>query len=343
MRPEVLNALNVHYVGNKGTEERLYVADANIELDDEAKNGLTAYFFSSFKSEERFRFHHDIELGMNEVYVCVQRIFENPDDILTQAQFITQHLFNKSMHPKVKGGEFYVGYFTDCVLDGETVDAVGLFKSENRDTFLEVEASLDGYQIIAKSGINIDKLDKGCIIYNTNAEDGYVITIVDNTNKGAEAAYWRDEFLNIMIINNEYHQTKEFLGIAKQFVTEQLDQEFDVSKADKIDLLNRSVDYFKKHETFELQEFQAEVFGDSDVIASFQKFDESYRTEHDIQYEDEFAISAAAVKKQARVFKSILKLDKNFHVYIHGNRELLEQGVDEEGRKYYKLYYEQES
>ena len=50
-----------------------------------------------------------------------------------------------------------------------------------------------------------------------------------------------------------------------------------------------------------------------------------------------------AVKKQARSIKSIIKLDKNFHIYVHGSRELIEQGVDEEGRKFYKIYYKEES
>jgi hypothetical protein len=58
---------------------------------------------------------------------------------------------------------------------------------------------------------------------------------------------------------------------------------------------------------------------------------------------DNFNISAAALKKQSRVFKSVLKLDKNFHVYIHGDRELIEQGVDPDGRKFYKLYFREES
>jgi hypothetical protein len=31
----------------------------------------------------------------------------------------------------------------------------------------------------------------------------------------------------------------------------------------------------------------------------------------------------------------------NFHIYIHGNRNLLEQGSDEKG-KYYKIYYQVE-
>jgi hypothetical protein len=57
---------------------------------------------------------------------------------------------------------------------------------------------------------------------------------------------------------------------------------------------------------------------------------------------DNFKISQQAVKKQARVFKSVLKLDRNFHIYIHGDRELIQQGVERDGRKYYKIYYNEE-
>ena len=79
------------------------------------------------------------------------------------------------------------------------------------------------------------------------------------------------------------------------------------------------------------------------MIKSFQNFDEIYREENEIELDDNFDISAQAVKKQARVFKSVLKLDKNFHIYIHGNRELIEQGVEKDGRKFYKIYFEEES
>ena len=33
--------------------------------------------------------------------------------------------------------------------------------------------------------------------------------------------------------------------------------------------------------------------------------------------------------------------DCNFHIYVHGNRNLLEQGEDEKG-KFYKVYYQEE-
>ncbi|MEZ4893945.1 MAG: hypothetical protein R2778_13135 [Saprospiraceae bacterium] len=49
------------------------------------------------------------------------------------------------------------------------------------------------------------------------------------------------------------------------------------------------------------------------------------------------------MRKEFKVFKSVLKLDKNFHIYVHGRRDLIERGFDEQkGKKFYKVYYENE-
>ena len=91
-----------------------------------------------------------------------------------------------------------------------------------------------------------------------------------------------------------------------------------------------------------MDEFATEVIDNTKAIESFKVYKSNYEEEFDTEIADTFAISNAAVKKQARVFKSVLKLDKNFHIYIHGNNELIEKGVDEAGRKYYKIFYENE-
>ena len=57
---------------------------------------------------------------------------------------------------------------------------------------------------------------------------------------------------------------------------------------------------------------------------------------------DNFTISDSAVIKQSRVLKSVIKLDKNFDIHVHGNSNLIEQGSDNKG-KYYKIYYQKES
>src|ERR1700744_1991928 len=117
-----------------------------------------------------------------------------------------------------------------------------------------------------------------------------------------------------------------------------------MSKADKIDLLNRSLKYFKEKETFDMDEFTGEVLGNPQAIESFKKFKGQYEQDFDSPIADTFEISENAVKKQSRVYKSVLKLDRNFHIYIHGNKEMIEKGFDDDKHlNYYKVYFKEEA
>ena len=90
-----------------------------------------------------------------------------------------------------------------------------------------------------------------------------------------------------------------------------------------------------------MNEFTNEVIGKEDIIERFNSFKKDYQKEREIDIADNFQISESAVKKGTRTLKSIIKLDKNFDIYIHGDRSLIEQGSDEKG-KYYKVYYKEE-
>jgi hypothetical protein len=259
---------------------------------------------------------------------------------------IAKHLYNKANHPNIKGGELYVSYFNNVQMEGESLDALGVFKSENKETYLKVYPDKGGFQVdYEENAININKLDKGVLIFNTNKENGYKVVVIDKTNGSQEAAlYWKDYFLQLKICNDSFNQTSNTLGIYKNFVTQKLDDEFEMSKADKIDLLNRSMKYFKEKDTFDLDEFTGEVIGNPKAIESFKIFKSQYEQEFDSPIADTFEISDNAVKKQSRVYKSVLKLDKNFHIYIHGNKELIEKGFDEgKHMNFYKVYFKEEA
>jgi hypothetical protein len=232
-----------------------------------------------------------------------------------------------------------VAHISDVVIDGLLVQAVGIFKSENKDTYLKLQE----FNLTADEGIDIRKLDKGCLILDLQQEAGYKILVVDNANK-SEANFWRQDFLNIKPWSDAFHHTHNFMSLTRQYVAEHLDEEFSVSRADQIDLLNRSMSFFKSREQFNKAEFEAEVLGDVDVIESFRNYGKSFMANHELDVKDNFEISVHAVKNQARVFKSVLKLDKNFHIYIHGNRQLIEKGFDEgTGKHFYKIYFDEES
>ncbi len=336
----VIQNMALHYVGNKQADDGVLCSKSLLDTNDEMRNILHEYFLQVFLAEEQFHFIHENELKFNEVYSIVSDIFDDPESLYINSVKLAKHLYEKSDHPKIKAGEFYVVHFTDCTIAGEHCDAVGLFKSENKDTFLRVWTSMDGLDLTPEQGINTKKLDKGCLIYNVERENGYLVTIVDNTNR-SDAHFWTDEFLHVFQKANEYFHTNTVLSLTKNFVTKELPQQFEVSKADQADLLNRSVAFFKEKETFDMDEFVNEVIEQPAVIESFHKFKDNYAQREDIEIADSFEINGAAVKKQARAFKSVIKLDKNFHIYIHGDRDLIEQGEDERG-KFYKVYYNKE-
>jgi hypothetical protein len=133
------------------------------------------------------------------------------------------------------------------------------------------------------------------------------------------------------------------LEIAKTYVTTQFTEDFEVEKPEQIEMMHRSIEYFKTRESFDNKEFEREVLAAPTVIESFRNFKDHFVQDNNIELEDSFEISDTAVKKQQKFFKSVIKLDKNFHIYVHGNRELLEQGTDADGKKYYKIYYKEES
>lgn len=336
-----INKFIVHSIGNKNNGDGVRFSDILTDFD-KIEEHIKQLLNNSFKFEELYQFFFLPNLELNPVYQFVSSIFKSKESFIEQSQNAGRYLYDKSTHPQIKSGELGIIYFNDCKINNEIVDCIGIFKSENKDTILKINNKENGFELTGEKGINTNKLDKGCLIFNTRKENGFLISVVDNTNRSSEAQYWKDDFLGIKTIKNDFHQTNQFLGIAKQFVTKQLDENFEVSKADKIDFLNRSVDYFKNSETFNKQEFEKQVFGDENLIESFQKFNQTYRQENEVELADNFQISSQAVKKQSRIFKSVLKLDRNFDIYIHGNKNLIEKGMEKDGRKYYKIYYQEE-
>ena len=341
-RAKMANNIAIHYVGNKSNEELILLSKQLQKIESiSLQDDLIQYYTQNFVNEEYYNLFHESSLDLNEVYTYVSRIFDNPDALYEQSVNLAKHLYEQSTHPKIKGGEFYTVYFKDCLLDGEAVDAVGLFKSENKDTFLKVLHENNSFNLESEKGINIKKLDKGCLIFNKEKENGYVVAVVDNTNKGIEAQYWIDDFLHVRQRKDEYANTQNFMTFAKDFVTKELPNEFEVTKADQIDLLNKSLKFFKEKDTFDIEEFANEVIEQPEVIEKFHQYKREYEEESQIAIDDQFTISESARKKQQRSYKRVIRLDQKIQIIIDGNRENVEQGEDERG-KFYKVYYRQE-
>lgn len=340
-----IKKLVVHNIGNKYNDESLELSRQSIDLTDSiVEQVLFNYFFSPFKKDELYRFYNDEAIEHNYMYNYTTYIFENNFDFYENSVNIAKLLYAKSNHPNIKSGELYIVYLEDCIFYDEICDAIGIFKSENKETFLKVFLDGENYQLGCENGININKLDKGCVIFNTSKEDGYKVCIVDKTNKNNDTLYWKDEFLGLKPLEASYFNTKNYLSLCKDFVKDVYNQENEASKTDQIDLLNRSLEYFKEIDVFSENEFKDKIIKEPEIITAFEDYKQYYSEDKEIEFKDNFGISEYAIKDNKKYFKHVLKLDSNFHVYIHGERKFVEKGYDTaRDMNYYKLYFRDEN
>ncbi len=257
-------------------------------------------------------------------------------DIVESSVAIAKHVIAAGGEDMPEG-DLIAARFSEVEVAGAVYDAVGIFKFDDKEVFLESKHKGKAISLGLKRGLGNNKPNKACLVVYMEKEA--TLFIIDNEGN---TAWWQKDVIRSRPKKDHVNSTTDVMQLTKTFITEQLPEDFVVEKTDQIDLLNRSVQYFKEHTQFDRQEFAEEVFQDEKAIHSFNQYSDRYQEEHNVELGNSFAISPDAVKKQARVFKSVLKLDKNFHVYIHGDRSKIERGQDGQG-KFYKIYYEQES
>lgn len=333
----ISGSVYLHQVGNNCNDEPLVLSNTPLVLSDSLKKDLKQYFLSHFKRAEYYCFEHETSLSLNEVYVYVSAIFDELDGIAEQSKYLAQCLYRKSSHPNIKCGEFYVVHFKNCLLDGEMVDAVGLFKSENKDSFLKIQRNGDRFEIIQELGVDMKRLDKGCLIFNTHKEDGYVVLVVDNSNSST-AKYWIEDFLLVKRRNDSCAQTQNAMVMCKSFIS-QLPSE--INKADKAAMMNRVVDGLKQ-KSVSIDLVADMAFGPK-LSAGFKSFRSEYQDAHDVRFDESFQGAPESIKRRVTSMLTTIRLDKNFDLNIHGGEQFIERGYDEErGMKYYKLYFNEE-
>lgn len=332
----------IHFVGNKGLGEEITLSETCFEFkDDFVKETVLRYFQTPFKTDVYHQFKNKSDFDIKNIKAISEKVFNSRKGFVEQSQNIARLLYDQSMHPKIKGGEFYVCFFKDVIVDGELCDSIGLFKTENKETYLKVYQHVDNFDLDCDTGINIHKLDKGCLIYNTDQEKGYKLSIIDTNNKVAECAlYWESDFLNATLKENAFYHTSNFMETCRGFCEEILTEDNNVKKEDQMMMLNKSTAYFKERDKFNMKEFEKDVMVQPELIKAFKDYRKDFSDRLDLNTIDEFDVSPTAVKKNQKYMRSVVKLDKNFHIYIHGRHDYVERGYDEAmGLKYYKLYY----
>ena len=338
--------LAITWACNKELNEGVVIPKSTlVTVNDYVHQILTTTFFKPFeKNEEFFYFTHDEDVSHNAAYQSCVRIFENPDTLSEEAAALTQRLYEMSTEPKMKGGEFFMALFDSVVLEGEAMPAIGIFKIVQKDPFLRVEKTTETFALQVGEGIGSGKLAMAALIFGIDEAEGYRIMAMDNVVKKDTPSVWLTKFLVTKPIEDNYFNTRHYMSMASEFITEKAPAKFGLDKTDTVDLLNRSALYFKENDNFEIEDFTKTLFpDDAEQQEVFKEYKQEYADTAEIPLSDQFDISKQAMRKSSKVFKKVIKLDDNFHIYVHGRRELIERGYDEEkGQTFYKIFFDQE-
>ena len=336
--------LHIHWVGNKYAEEGIILSNQSIPVGNEIRDVLIHYFIHPFSADEYVNLNPLLSDGQeNPVYKLACELFDAPGNIQQISIQLVNYLYDQTIRPQIKNGEFYTVYFRNCVLNGEEMDAIGLFKSETKDTFLQILPNKDGFSIKSETGININKLDKGCILFNKEREKGFLVAVTDNTNKKNEAKYWTEDFLHIRPRADEYTQTQHVLSLCKEFVQNEIPNEDSVDKMKQAILVNRSLQTLKENDTIDLNQFAVDVFQQPELVKQFNDFTQEYEQREGFKFDESFHTAPQAVKRKGMGTMTTIKLDKNFVIQMFGGEDRIEKIYDDEKRMFcYKLYFTEE-
>lgn len=337
-----IESLSIHRVGNKSRNEGMFLSQEPYVLNDEMQALLKEYFLKAFREKEEnyYQFVHDTDLEFHDLYSAVSTVFEEPSTVHEQSKKIAQLLFNEGKHPHIKSGELYVVYFENVMLDNERMDAMGIFKSELKHDFLQFEEKSENLEAILQQGVNLNKLDKGALIFNKNKEEGFKVLSVDSNRY--DTKYWLEQFLGVDVFADENFNTKSYLKFCQNFAKDVVLPAED--KQQEVMFMNRAVNHFAKNDNFEESNFLNEVMENPELIPEFQHYKTEKAPKYKIEDLTEFPVSNTAVSAARKKIKSVINLDTNVQIkmdFINPDsaEKFIEKGWDEERQMYYYLVY----
>jgi hypothetical protein len=337
-----IESVSLHRVGNKSKAEPLFLSKEPFIPDDETNGLLKEFFLKPFRDKEEnyYRFSHEIDTEFNEVNVLVTEFFEKPALAHEISLKLTRHLYDQSNHPHIKSGEVYITHLTGILLDNEKTDAIGIFKSEIKQDFLQFSENGNNMDLLVQQGINLNKLDKGCIIFNANKSDGYKILSVDSNRY--DTKYWLEHFLGVDALADNNFYTKNYLKFCQNFAKDVVLPAED--KKQEVMFMNRAVNHFAKNDAFEETNFLNDVIENPDLIPEFKHYKTEKGPKYSIEDISSFDIANNAVSDTRKKIKNIIQLDTNIQIKLdfinpESAEKYIEKGWDEERKMYYYLVY----
>ncbi len=337
-----ITSISIHKVGNKSNNEPIILSDNKFNPDDELTPLLKEFFLKPFREKEEnyYQFNHETDLEFHPLFTLATNVFNTPEKTHEFSKEIATHLYDQSTHPHIKNGEVYVVHFENCMLDNKKVDVLGVFKSEIKQDFLQFSETPNQIEAFLKHGVHLNKLDKGCLIFNTNKEEGYKVLSIDSNRY--DTRYWLESFLGVEHFADDNFFTKSYLKFCQDFARNVVLPAED--KKEEVLFMNRAVNHFAKNDEFEETHFLNDVIENPALIPEFKHYKEERAPRYKIEDITTFPIANTAVTAARKKIKNVINLDTNIQIKLdfinpESAERFVEKGWDEEKQMYYYLVY----
>lgn len=324
----------VQRVGNKSNGDGVSFSDEVCQMESVEEPFLNL-INSSFKFNDWKQFYFIDNLELNPTYRFVTKIFSDDTCIVQQANNLARHLYEQSIHPNIKIGEFYVVLLDNCEVDGKQTNAIGLFKSEVRETVLTIRRENNRLVLSPEMGMSLKKLEKGCVVFNVDKENGYKVAVVDNTGNDTDAHYWVDNFLHVHNCNDDFHQTERLLDMCTGFV-KQLKELSDVESAI---IAKRTANILSADDVLQIDNLPDLICQNEEQKADFVTYRQNYEKEYGCFDQEVSIVKKATVSKPVKRMNT-MRLGSDFEVRVLNPEAEIASGIDKNsGNKYLTLFY----
>jgi hypothetical protein len=188
----------VHQVGNRLREEPLLLANNCVASNENlASLILGSYLAGITKDRNLHILSHETDLSLNAVSYYARSFFFAEISFIDLSKKLATHLYSSTHHPNIAAGDLFIIHFDKLKLDDEYRSAIGIYKSESKQTYIASKSSDNSSELEVLTGINPELIDKGALIIQ-GSETIYALDRLSSRTK-----YWLEDFLKAKQIADE--------------------------------------------------------------------------------------------------------------------------------------------
>jgi hypothetical protein len=330
--------MSIHRTGSD--IEDVLLTRQPVELDDTLRSDLTDVLLKNFLLEAPYTFSDPDSSSKSNIQILISNMTKVNDRFHEYSTELTSAYAGSFKDKKMKPGELIFCGFEKVIYNGRQTRALVIIKTDSKEDFLELDPAKESYMVSIRKGLSMNRQNRIVLIVGTGT-DNEVQLFFKKTDLGMTQNHFMDGFLMVTPEKSDFYYTSNHLKMIKTYMQDEMEED---DKIEKIDKLNRSVEFMRNNDRLDIKQFESDIFDKPEHIEAFENFRKNYARDHELEIVDEFDISEPAIRKNQRYIRSVIKLDKNFHIYVHGNRHNIVKGYDPERKmNYYTLYFTDES